>query len=72
MHEHTWSELKLRTRRRLNAAEHYLEHHMLVLHAIKQRDARRANQLMTMHMSAIETAIIAELEQVGPDFFGSQ
>lgn len=68
MHEHMWSELKHRTRGRLHAAEQYHEHHEHVLNAIKQRDSRRASQMMAMHMSAIETALLAELEQAGPEF----
>ncbi|MFI6377113.1 FadR/GntR family transcriptional regulator [Streptomyces sp. NPDC050546] len=62
MHEQTWSELKYRSRSREHAAVEYLEHHRLVLEAIRQRDARRAQQLMAMHMSAVETALVEELE----------
>lgn len=65
MHEQTWSELKHRSRSREHAAEEYLEHHRQVLLAIKQRDSRRAYQLMAMHMSAVETALLAELEHRG-------
>ncbi|MDX3230309.1 FadR/GntR family transcriptional regulator [Streptomyces sp. ME19-01-6] len=65
MHEQTWSELKYRSRSREHAAEEYLKHHRLVLQAIRQRDARRAHQLMAMHMSAVETALVAELEHRG-------
>lgn len=72
MHEHMWSELKHRTRTRLHAAEQYHEHHEHVLRAIRQRDARRASQMMAMHMSAIETALIAELEQAGAEFIPRQ
>jgi GntR family transcriptional repressor for pyruvate dehydrogenase complex len=43
----------------------YLEHHRLVLQAIGQRDTRRAHQLMAMPMSAVETALVAELEHRG-------
>lgn len=62
MHEQTWSELKHRSRSRFHASEAYLEHHQHVLQAIRQRDPRRASQLMAMHMSAIETGLLAELE----------
>jgi GntR family transcriptional regulator, transcriptional repressor for pyruvate dehydrogenase complex len=62
MHEHTWSELKHRSRSRRNAAEDYLEHHRHVARAIGQRDSRRAHQMMAMHMSAIETALLAEID----------
>ncbi|WP_416970812.1 FadR/GntR family transcriptional regulator [Streptomyces sp. 4F14] len=65
MHEQTWSELKHRSRSREHAAEEYLSHHRLVLDAIRARDARRARQLMAMHMSAVETALLAELEHRG-------
>jgi len=65
MHEQTWSELKYRSRSREHAAEEYLKHHRLVLQAIRQRDARRAHQLMAMHMSTVETALVAELEHRG-------
>jgi GntR family transcriptional repressor for pyruvate dehydrogenase complex len=65
MHEQTWSELKHRSRSRDHAAEEYLEHHRQVLQAIGQRDSRRAHQLMSMHMSAVETSLLAELEQRG-------
>lgn len=44
------------------AAPEFLEHHRQVLEAIKRRDARRAHQLMAMHMSAIETGILRDLE----------
>ncbi|WP_020579560.1 FadR/GntR family transcriptional regulator [Actinopolymorpha alba] len=72
MHEQTWSELKHRSRSRVHAAEQYLEHHELVLGAIRRRDARRAHQLMAMHMAAIEVGIVAELERSdGPNGQGS-
>jgi GntR family transcriptional regulator, transcriptional repressor for pyruvate dehydrogenase complex len=67
MHEQTWSELKHRSRSREHAAEEYLEHHRQVLQAIKQRDSRRAHQLMSMHMSAVETAMLAELDHRADD-----
>lgn len=63
MHEQTWSDLKSRSRSRSQAAEAYLEHHRLVLEAIRKRDPRRAGQLMAMHLSAIETGLLAELGQ---------
>ncbi len=62
MHEQTWSELKQRSRANIGAAEQYLEHHRHVLRAIKQGDSRRAGQMMAVHMSAIETALLAEIE----------
>lgn len=65
MHEQTWSELKHRSRSREHAAEEYLEHHRSVLQAIEQRDTRRAHQLMAMHMSVVESALLAELERQG-------
>ncbi|MGW5365579.1 FadR/GntR family transcriptional regulator [Actinopolymorpha pittospori] len=68
MHEQTWSDLKHRSRSRVHAAAQFLEHHELVLGAIRQRDPRRASQLMSMHMSAIEAGLVAELE--GPDRSG--
>ncbi|NED99905.1 FadR/GntR family transcriptional regulator [Phytoactinopolyspora halotolerans] len=64
--EQMWSELKHRSRSREHAAEQYLDHHRLVLRAIRQGDARRAHQMMAMHMSAIETALIAEVEAADP------
>jgi GntR family transcriptional repressor for pyruvate dehydrogenase complex len=65
MHEQMWSDLKHRSRSRSHASETYLEHHELVLEAIRQRDPRRAGQLMVMHMSAIETGLLAELGHDG-------
>ncbi|WP_433697213.1 FadR/GntR family transcriptional regulator [Nocardiopsis sp. CA-288880] len=61
MRERMWSELKDRSRRRENQAEHYLEHHRQVLRAIERRDHRRARQLMAVHMSEIETGLLGEL-----------
>lgn len=65
MHEHMWSDLKHRSRSRADAAEHYLEHHQLVLQAIKNRNPRRAHQYMSMHMSAVESGLVSELEHPG-------
>jgi GntR family transcriptional repressor for pyruvate dehydrogenase complex len=65
MHEQMWSDLKHRSRSRSHASEDYLEHHRLVLEAIRQHDPRRAGQLMVMHMSAIETGLLAELDRAG-------
>jgi GntR family transcriptional repressor for pyruvate dehydrogenase complex len=61
MHEQTWSELHCRSRSREHAATQYLEHHRLVLQAVAARDARRARQVMAMHMSAVETVLLSEL-----------
>lgn len=67
MRERTWSELKHRSRDHEHLAAEYLRHHTLILRAIGERDARRAHQLMVMHMSAVETALLAELERRGDD-----
>jgi GntR family transcriptional regulator, transcriptional repressor for pyruvate dehydrogenase complex len=61
MHEQTWSELKARSR--VHWGQQFLDHHRLILHAIEAGDARRAGQVMLMHISAIETALIAELTE---------
>lgn len=61
MGEPMWSGLKGRSLSRENQAERYLEHHRQVFRAIERRDHRRARQLMTVHMSEIETALLAEL-----------
>jgi hypothetical protein len=63
MREDTWSQLKHRSRASANAAERYLEQHELVFRAIRDRDARRAAQLMLMHMSEIETGLLEQIEQ---------
>jgi GntR family transcriptional repressor for pyruvate dehydrogenase complex len=47
------------------AAAEFVEHHRQVLEAIKRGDARRAHQLMAMHMSAVETNLLAELDSDG-------
>ncbi|WP_205856491.1 FadR/GntR family transcriptional regulator, partial [Phytoactinopolyspora endophytica] len=70
MQEQMWSELKHRSRTRADAAEQYLDHHKLVLRAIRQGDSRRANQMMAMHMSAIEMALLAEVEAVEEEIIG--
>ncbi len=61
MGEPMWSGLKGRSLGRENQSERYLEHHWQVFRAIERRDHRRARQLMTVHMSEIETALLAEL-----------
>ena len=60
MHEDLWSDLKGRSRS--HAGAEFVEHHRLILRAIEQRDGRRASQVMAMHISAIETSMIAEVE----------
>jgi GntR family transcriptional repressor for pyruvate dehydrogenase complex len=65
MQERLWLELKGRSR--AHSSADYLEHHRLIYRAIEQRDARRAGQMMAMHISAIETGLIAELDsKAGP------
>lgn len=64
MHEELWSDLKGRSRS--HAGAEFLDHHRLILRAIEQRDGRRANQVMAMHISAVETSVIAEIEDWGP------
>lgn len=64
MDEDLWKELKGRTR---EGSEHeYLEHHILILQAIENRDARRARSLMAMHMCAVESGMLGQLENSLP------
>jgi GntR family transcriptional repressor for pyruvate dehydrogenase complex len=70
MQEQTWSRLKHRSRSRADAAEQYLEHHRLILRAIKQGDSRRAHQMMAMHMSAIESGLLSELDDDSGELAG--
>ncbi|WP_028648156.1 FadR/GntR family transcriptional regulator [Nocardiopsis sp. CNT312] len=61
MGEPMWRGLKGRSLGREHQSERYLDHHRQVFLAIERRDHRRARQLMTVHMSEIETALLAEL-----------
>lgn len=60
LREDTWTRLKDRSRATWGAQ--FLEHHRQILHAIEVGDPRRANQLMLMHITAIETSFLAGLE----------
>ncbi|MEV8517846.1 FadR/GntR family transcriptional regulator [Dactylosporangium sp. NPDC051484] len=59
MREHAWTRLKARSRHHWGPK--FVEHHRLILDAIEHGDSRRAGQLMLMHMTEIETSLIAEL-----------
>lgn len=58
MYESTWTALKKRSRE--HWGQRFIEHHELIYDAIAAGDPRRAHQLMAMHMTAIETTLIAE------------
>jgi hypothetical protein len=47
----------------LTAAERFLQQHELILRAIRERDARRAGQVMAMHMCDIETGLLAQIDE---------
>ncbi|MBE1878301.1 FadR/GntR family transcriptional regulator [Myceligenerans pegani] len=63
MHSTLWTELKGQARDDLNGAERYLAHHEHIAHAILDRDPRRAGQLMTSHLTDIETALHSQAKR---------
>lgn len=55
-----WAELKGHVRRSDDDLRKYLNHHERIFDAIRRRDSRRAHQLMMMHLTDIEDALLIE------------